>query len=82
VSKESNEFVFVFMSDGPIFCLETLSETFVTNGQGHADLGMTAKFQLVDIKGELVLSLGENGLKGALHSARIEKAKTDEITIG
>ena len=74
MSKESNEFVLVFMSDGPIFCIETLSESFVTSEQGTADLGRTAKFQLVDIKDGVILALGENGLRGSLHSVKIVKA--------
>lgn len=60
-SKESNDFVLVFMSDGVVFCIETLGEYFLTNTEGSVDIARVARHQQLDLKDGFVLTLGENG---------------------
>lgn len=71
--RDSNEFVLIFMSDGLVFAVETLTETFLTNTKGKIDLAHVSRYPLVDLKQNFLLTLGENGLHGALHTLKIER---------
>jgi hypothetical protein len=42
--KDSNEFLLLFMCDGVVFCIETLSESFVTQEDGNSDIAKVARF--------------------------------------
>ena len=66
------------MCDGVVFCIETLSESFVTTEEGNSDIAKVSRFQQIDVRDGLVLSLGENGQNGTLHSAIIVKSRNPE----
>lgn len=61
VDPESNEFLIVFMSDGTVFVIETLDESFMPNKEGQFELAVLAKISRIDVQNSYVLSVGEKG---------------------
>ena len=66
----SNENLLVFMSEGEVFCLDTVSENFIQNKDGSYLCTTIKKFSLVDIKQGFCVSVSEKG-EGFMHKINI-----------
>lgn len=70
------------MSDGIVFCVETLTESFLRGPGGSVDVARVARFQLVDVSSGLAVALGENGTNGTLHKIEVEKPRATQKRSG
>lgn len=70
---DSNEFVLVFMSDGLVFCLEYLTDSFTFNDKGAHDIARLAKYPVMDMDEGFILSVGEDGKNGCYHKVELFK---------
>jgi hypothetical protein len=70
----SNELLLVFLNEGQVMCLDTMTETFVQDKQGSHSIATIKKYSILNTKEGHCISISEKG-DGCYHRINVMTAR-------